>query len=826
MRKKSRALTGLWLCTALGGIGLTQEAVAQVGLGQPAADSGFTVGDIKISGLQRISEGTVFNYLPVNIGDRLTQQREREAIRALYATGFFRDIELRHDGNTLLVVVRERPSIESVEIKGNKDIKTEDLQKSLRQVGLAAGKTFNRSTLTELTQYLTDQYYSRGKYAVTVDTKVEDLQNNRVKVNIDIKEGSRAKIRQINIVGNTAFKEKDVLDALTLKTPSWSSWYKQGDRYSRESLQGDLEKLQQFYQDRGYANMHIDSVQVAVAPDKKDVFITASITEGVTYKIGDVKLAGDMIVGEDEIRRLLLVAKGQQYSQKVLTATEDLIKNRLGAEGFFFAKVEPVPEVDEAKRLVNLTLYVEPGNRVYVREIKFTGTTRSNDETLRRELRQLEGALLSNVALERSKQRLQQQQFVEEVDFSTDQVAGSPDLVDVSFKVKERPSAQVGGGIGYSASQGFLLNGNFSDSNFMGSGNNLVLQLDSGQYNKIYSFAHTNPYVSVDGLARTVSLSYRDSSQFVSQSSDFHSRNLSLALTYGYPITEFQRLSAGVSASRLDLVTYAGSSAQQAVDWVRGNGSSYTRELLNTYTLTDGTTLSSSTQLFGTRFNSFDVNLGWLFDSRNRGLFADRGFRHNLGLSYALPSGPSSPRSWLGSYDFVGYVPLWGRWTLQLSAGVAYGTGIGNTTALAPYKRFYSGGPDTVRGFVESSLGPLDTFGNPYGGNLRVTSQNEVILPLPAKWQTSARISLFFDVGNVFSTDSTRYVGRDLVTPIDYKFKYDRLKQSTGIAVQWLAPSLGLFRFSYGVPLNQYKGDAVRFPDRTEGFQFTVGQSF
>jgi outer membrane protein insertion porin family len=327
----------------------------------------------------------------------------------------------------------------------------------------------------------------------------------------------------------------------------------------------------------------------------------------------------------------------------------------------------------------------------------------------------------------------------------------------------------------------------------------------------------------VDGLARTVSLSYRDSSQFVSQSSDFRSRNFSLAVTYGYPITEFQRISAGVSASHLDLVTYAGSSAEQAVDWVRSNGSTYARDLLTTYTLTDGTTLSSSTQLFGTRFNNFDVNVGWLFDSRNRGLFADRGHRHNLGLSYSLPGGP---RSWLGSYDYVGYIPLFGRWALQISAGVTYGKGIGTTTALAPYKRFYSGGPDTVRGYVESSLGPVDSFGNPYGGNLRVNSQNEIILPLPVKWQTSARISVFYDIGNVFSTDSTRFLGRDLVTPVEYKFKYDRLKQSAGIAVQWLAPSLGLFRFSYGVPLNEYKGDAVRFPDRTESFQFTVGQSF
>jgi outer membrane protein insertion porin family len=832
MRMSFRALgLPIWMSMALLAI-VTGNAHAQAvrpafGGGKSLSADGpdFIVGDIRIEGLQRISEGTVFNYLPVNIGDLMSAQRVRESIRALNGTGFFRDVEITRDGNTLVVAVLERPSVESVELKGNKDIKTEDLQKSLRQIGLAAGKTFNRSTLEELTQYLTDQYYSRGKYAVTIDTKIEDLSNNRVRVNINIKEGARAKIRQINIVGNTAFKEKDVLEALTLKTPNWMSWYKQGDRYSQESLKGDLEKIQQYYQDRGYANFSTDSVQVAIAPDKADMYITVNVTEGKTYKIGDVKLAGDMIVGEDEIRRLLLVVKGQMYSQKIITATEDLIKNRLGAEGFFFANVTPVPEANEAKREVSLTFYVEPGSRVYVREIKFTGTTRSNDETLRRELRQLEGALLSKVALERSKQRLQQQNFVEEVDYTTEQVSGSTDLVDVDFKIKERPSATIGGGIGYSASQGFLLNGNFSDSNFMGTGNNVSLQLDAGQYNKIYSFSHTNPYQSVDGLSRTVSLSYRSSTQFVSQSSDFKSQNIAVGLSYGYPITEFQRISAGASVQRNDLLTYAGSSAQQAVDWVQANGSPYHREILNTFTSADGSTVSTATSLFGTKYTNIELNTGWVFDSRNRGLFADRGQRHTLGLSYDLPGGA---RNWLASYDYTGYVPLWGRWTLEFGAQVAYGAPLGKTTGLSPYRRFYGGGPDDVRGFVESSLGPKDSFGNPYGGNLKVAARTELILPMPRKWQSSARVTAFYDMGNVFSTDDTSYLGRDLRTPVDYKFKYSELKRSVGIAVQWLAPSLGIFRFSYAKPLNVFADDpnSVRFPDRTENFQFTVGQSF
>jgi outer membrane protein insertion porin family len=803
---------------------VTLVAAAPVALAQQTISEDFTVSNIRIQGLQRISEGTVYNYLPVNIGDHLNPQRVREAMRALYATGFFRDVELRRDGNVLIVAVAERPSLESVDIKGNKDIKTEDLQKSLRNVGLAAGKTFDRSTLDEVTQYLTDQYYSRGKYAVKIDKKVENLPDNRVRVNIDIKEGSRAKIRQINIVGNTVFKDKAILETLSLQTPNWQSWYKQSDRYARETLQGDLEKISTFYQDRGYANFHIDSVQVAIAPDKSDIFITANITEGAVYKLGEIKLAGNLIAPEAELRRLLFIAPGQIYSQKYISASQEAIKNRLGAEGFYFAKVEPVPQMDEAKKIVNMTLFVDPGSRVYVRHINFTGTTRSDDESLRRELRQLEGAWLSNVSLERSKQRLQRLAFVESVDMTTDQVPGSPDLVDVNFAVKERPSATIGGGIGYSAAQKLVLNANLSDSNFFGGGDFVALNVDSGAYNKIYSFSQTDPYRSVDGLSRTISLSYRDSTQFVSESSAFSSKNIALGLTYGYPITEFQGISAGVSLQRNDLLTFAASSAQQAVDWVQKNGHPYTSESVSTFIEPDGTTITSSTALVGTRFTTVELTAGWQYDSRNRALFADRGLRSALSFTYVPPG--ASVRYFLTSYQFSGYLPIWRKFILSEVIQLAYGKGIGGTTGLPPYKRFYAGGPDTIRGYTEDTLGPVDTNGNPYGGNMLVVSRTELLLPVPEKWQTSARVSVFYDKGNVFSNDGTKFVGEDLQTPISYNFSYHALRDSTGLSVQWLAPSLGIFRFSYGIALNAQRSNGVTFPDSTEGFQFSVGQSF
>jgi outer membrane protein insertion porin family len=822
-RAKWRALLAALASAALPMLLSAQQLLT--GQQQIGGPEDFVVKDIHIEGLQRITEGTVFNYLPVNIGDHFTPSREREALRALYATGFFRDVELRRDGDTLVVAVAERASLESIDIKGNKDIKTEDLQKSLRNVGLSAGKTFDRSTLDEVTQYLTDQYYSRGKYAVQIDTKVEDLPDNRVRVNIDIKEGSRAKIRQINIVGNTKFKEKDILGTLQLTTPNLSSWYKESDRYSRESLQGDLEKITAWYQDRGYANFRIDSVQVAVAPDKSDIFITVNITEGRVYRLGEIKIAGNTIVAVPELQRLLVVQSGQIYSQKAISASQEAIKNRLGAEGFYFAKVEPVPTTDEEKKIVDLTLFVDPGSRVYVRHINFTGTTRSNDETLRRELRQLEGSWLSNVALERSKQRLQRDPFVESVEMSTEPVPGVPDLVDVNFAVKERPSATVGGGIGYSASQKFVLNGNFSDSDFFGGGDYVALNVDSGAYNKIYSFSQTDPYRTVDGLSRTISLSYRDSTQFTSETSAFGSKNIALGMTYGYPITEYQGVSVGVSLQHIDLLTYASSSAEQAVTWVEQNGRPYTSQAVSTFIEPDGSTTSYATTLLGSSYDTVELTAGWQYDSRNRTLFADRGMRNALSFTI-VPPGIGKVRYLVASYEFSGYLPVWHRWVLTESLQIAYGDPLGGTIGMPPYKRFYAGGPDTVRGYTEDTLGPVDTNGNPYGGNLLTVSRTEMIVPLPEKWQTSARGSIFFDMGNVFSNDGTKFVGADLATPVEYKFGYSELKRSTGVAVQWLAPSLGIFRFSYGIPLNPSRGTTIQFPDRTEGFQFSIGQSF
>jgi len=776
----------------------------------------FTVGDIKVEGLQRVSEGTVYNYLPVNIGDELSPTRLREAIRALYATGFFRDVQLRRDGNVLVVVVLERPSIESFEITGNKDIKTEDLQKSLRNVGLATGKTFDRSVLEDVKQFLTDQYFSRGKYGVQIDADVEEESGNRVKIKIEVKEGKRAKIRQINLVGNDQYRDKAVLEDFELKTPNWLSWYKQNDRYSRESLQGDLEKLRSFYMDRGYANFQIDSTQVAIAPEKDDIFITVNLDEGEVFKLSEVKMAGNFVVPEAELRKFLLVQPGDTFNRKMITSTQELIQNRLGADGYAFAKVDPVPTPDNAKHEVSLTFFVDPGNRVYVRNINFIGANKINDEVLRREMRQLEGGWLSNVAVERSKQRVQRLPYVKEVKFETEPVTGTSDLIDVNFEVEEGPSAQLGGGIGYSESQSFILNGSYADSNFMGTGERVAIELNSGRYSKVYSLAHTDPYTTVDGLQRTLSLTYRDITQFVSASSDFSSETITAGVDFGYPITEYQTFRFGASLQRAQLLTSALGSAVQATDWVRNNGDPFTRVGFDEYTQTSYT-------FYGTKFQAAELNVGWSFDSRNRSLFADRGARHTVSLSSTVPG--SEVEYWVANYEYLQYVPLFGRFALAFNAEVGYGMDFGETTALPPFRQFYVGGPDSVRGYRESRLGPKDNFGNPYGGNLKVVGRTELILPLPDKWRTSARLSAFYDIGNVFSTGHVNFLGRDGTTPVDYDFAYDELKHSAGLAVQWLAP-LGLFRFSYAFPLNANEADAVRWEDEEERFQFSIGQAF
>jgi len=773
------------------------------------AQSDFVVRDMRVEGLQRISEGTVFNYLPINIGDRVDQIRVQESIRALYGQGLFDDIEIRRDGETLIVVVHERPSIESFVIEGNKDIKTEDLTESLRGVGLAKGRTFDQSVLDEVAGFLREQYYDRGKYGVAVETSVIDTPNNTVRIRIDVKEGERAKIRQVNIVGNEAFEEDDIRSDFELDTANWLSWIRQDDRYAKEALEGDLEKLRSFYMDKGYADFRVDSTQVAISPNKKDIFVTIGIHEGDLYTISDVKIVGEMVVPEELLRAMVLAQPGSIFNQRALIQSSEFMSFRLGEQGYANAEIEPVPELNHETKEAEITFYVDPKSRVYVRRISFHGVDEVNDEVLRREMRQMESSYLSNNLVERSKVLLQRLPYVESVEVNNTPVPGVPDMVDIDFDIQYRMPGQFSGGVGFSESQGLMLNGSIVHTNFLGTGNRVALEAVSGKFQKLYSLSHTDPYRSMDGISRTVSLNFRDITQFTSAASDFSTTSGGLTVDYGYPITEFQRVSFGLSYQRAELLAST-SSTQQAQDWVLNNGNPFVEDTGNGFTF------------FGTKFDTVEMIAGWSFDSRNRALFANRGTRQQFTVAVAVPG--SDVEYFQARYNFTKYIPIYGRWVGRINAEFGLSQAMGETTAAPPFKQFYGGGPSSVRGFKESYLGPRDSFGNPYGGNVLVASQVELIIPLPEKWSSQARASLFYDIGNVFNTGEVDFTDK-LGAPVYYKPDVDELRASVGIGVQWLAP-LGLFRFSYAYPLNEYRGNDRFFGDEVERFQFSIGQAF
>ncbi len=774
----------------------------------------FTVTGIRAEGLQRIPEGTLLNTLPVNIGDSLDTRRVREALRAVYATGFFRVVELRREEpGVLIVVVQEHPSIRSFAVSGNKEVKTEDLDKSLRGVGLASGKILNRSTLEDVRQFLTEQYFSRGRYGVRVDTRVEEAAGNMVDIHIDIDEGKRARIRQINIVGNTRFSDEELLAVLELSASNWLSFYRGDDQYSKQALDGDLEKIRSYYMDRGYAEFEITSTQVSLTPEKKDLFVTINVYEGSTWKTGAVKLAGRFAVPEEILRQFVLVRPGQVYSQALIAASEEALRNRLGEAGFAFPDVAAVPIPDPETQEIALTFQIEPNARTYVRRIDFTGVTKTRDEVLRRELRQLEGGTLSPVALQRSDERLQRLPYIEKAEHETKPVTGSADLVDVQYEIEEGPSSQISGGIGYSERQSFILNGSFIDSNLFGTGERLSLELNAGQYGRVFSIAHNEPYFTNDGVSRSLSTSYVERERLTSSFSEFKTQTYNAGLGVGYPLSENQFINFGLNYSHEDLTTVFSSSTQLR-NWVRENGDSYFRRVGNDPVL-------------GTILDTVELSASWMFDSRNRYLFPTAGGMHRFSVSATPPGGSVEfvTANWRSQqfFRFAG-VPLLEKVPISLATNSGWGMAMGDTTALPPHRHIFTGGADSVRGFRDGTLGPRDSLGNPYGGDAGISAQLEAIIPLPGKFATSARVSLFVDAGQSFYLGDTTFRNKR-GDRVEYPFDFSEIRASTGIAVQWLSP-MGLFRFSYAVPLRYREETRRQFGDVLEGFQFSVGQAF
>lgn len=742
----------------------------------------FIVRDIRVEGLQRISAGTVFNYLPVSISDRVDSRKTAEIIRALYATGFFRDVRLERDGDVLVVAVIERPVIASIEISGNKEIDTENLTKALKDIGLAEGRVVNRSVLDRIEQELQRQYFNRGKYGVELKTTVSPLERNRVAVSIDIKEGKPARIKQINIIGNEIFPDDELVDEFDLSTTNWLSFYTRDDQYSRQKLAGDLETLRSFYLDRGYIKFRIESTQVSITPDKRDIYITIVIDEGPVYTVSDLKLAGDLVLPNDELFPLIDVRRGEPFSRKNTTSSTEKISKLLSNHGYAFANVNSIPEVDDEKREVALTFFVDPGKRAYVRRINVVGNTRTRDEVLRREMRQMEAAWFSTEAVNKSRDRLKRLGFFDDVSIETPAVVGSTDEVDVNVTVKEKASGNFLAGIGFSQVDGFILNTSITENNFLGTGKRVVLALQDSTAITNYQLAYTNPYYTIDGISRGFELRYRKTNFDDLDIANYATDVTRGGVNFGFPISDLSRagISLGVEDIQLGLGNDAG---EELVDWIDTYGDSY-----------------------------FDwgMKANWVYDSRDSAFFARKGVLADVDLEVSLP-GSDLLYYKLGA-SAHNYLPLTKRTSLLVRGEVGYGGGFGDTDELPFFYNYFAGGLRSVRGYRTYSLGPRDSKDNPVGGNLLTVANVDLLLPVPIEGlEETMRFSTFFDIGNVFNVNGKVFESTG--------FEVGELRYSVGVAGTWLSP-LGLLTASLGYPLNSKSGDD------TEIFQFTIGTGF
>lgn len=747
-----------------------------IGVVLDAKAASFTIRDIEVQGLQRIEPGTVFTYLPIKVGEQFEEGRSAEIIRALFKTGFFSDVSLRQRGDVLLVVVEERPAIADIEFDGNKDISDEDLTTALKGVGIAKGRVFNRSILERLENELRQQYFARGKYNVQLDVQVNELPRNRVSIDIDISEGEVAKIKRINIVGNKDFDEDTLKEDFDSGLPAWYNFFSSRDKYSKQKLAGDLEKLRTLYLDRGYLKFNIDSTQVSITPDNKDIYITLNMTEGQRYTVKEVKLAGTFIVSEQELRGLLAIKPGDVFSRGKVVQTTDNISRRLGNNGYAFAKINPIPELDEAKRQVTLTFFIDPGQRIYVRRIHFLGNQSTRDEVFRRELRQLEGGWYSLKNIELSRRRLQRLSYVESVDIKTDRVPGVDDQVDLNITVKERLSGNFAIGVGFSQAQGVLFNLSLAQDNFLGSGKRVGIRVDTSKVNTIYSFSYTNPYYTIDGISRGFSFSFTDTDAEEANVSDFDAKQLAASMNYGIPLTELDSLRASLAVENIDVATTS-RTPQQIFEFIDDNGSDYL---------------------------DFLATGSFIHDTRNRTVFADRGNLQRINLEVAIPG--SDLQYFKTDYRFLHYVPIASWVTGSVNARIAYGDGYGGTTDLPFFEKYFAGGIRTVRGYKTNSLGPRDSFGEPFGGDFRVVSNIELLFRPPFVEQASnVRLVGFFDAGNAFAN-------------ID-DFDFSQLRTSAGLGFTWLSP-VGALTFALAQALNDEP------EDETESFQFSVGTTF
>ncbi len=755
-----------------------------------AADD-FVISDIRVDGLERISAGTVFTYLPVQKGDVLDRSRSADALRALYKTGFFKDVRLDRQGDILVVVVTERPAISTITLVGNKDIKTEELTKGLNNIGLSEGETYNELNIERVTQELTRQYNNRGKYNVRITPSVKELDRNRVDVTITIAEGKAAKIKHLNVVGNTTYSDDEIREAFELDTTNWLSWYRRDDQYSREKLSGDLEKLRAFYLDRGYVDFDVESTQVSVSPDRRNVYITANVAEGEVYTVGEVRLTGKYIVDEATLRRLVLFNSGEIFSRKKLEQTSEYIQKLLGNFGYAFANVSPIPKVDREKRIVDITLLVDPGKRVYVRRINFEGNVKTLDEVLRREMRQFEGGWYNQAAIDRSKVRLERLGFFKNVSIETPKVAGSDDQVDVVVKVEEQQTGNFQFGVGYSELQGAILSVALSFDNFLGTGNRVGVAVSNNDIYKRFDASYFNPYYTDEGVSRGFNVSYRELDSAQANLASYTSNVAQVGMSYGLPLSEYDRVQFRLALDQTQIVIFPGLTPDEFVPYVYDNQT----------------------------FNSWRLESSWFRDSRNRFFSPTAGTLTKFVGELSLP--PSEMQYYKVTAQYQKYFPLTNAFTLMVNAELGYGDTFGGSkTNPVPgsdgerlgfpfWENFYSGGVRSVRGFRDNTLGPRLLSGGellPVGGALSMIGNVEFLFPTPfAKGADTIRLGLFFDVGNVYEDWNA--------------FDAGELRYSTGLTMQWRAP-VGPIIINLAFPLNDKEGD------ETERIQFSFGNQF
>ncbi len=735
----------------------------------------FEVQDIQIEGLQRIEPGTVFGYMPVQVGSEFTEDQATQAVRALYATGFFSDVRIEVRDGVVVAIVQERPTIAAINFNGMREFENDAVTESLGQVGFASGRIFDRAVLDRAEQELRNQYLARGKYAVEITSTITPLPRNRVGVAFEVFEGDAAKIREIKFVGNEAFSDKELRGLFQLRTPGWLTWYTKADQYSREKLAADLETLRSYYLDRGYLEFSVEPPQVSISPDREDIYITITLNEGEPYTVGSVALAGTLLGLDEELESRIQVEEGEIFSAAEVNASARAIGEYLGDLGYAFANVNPSPDIDRETRTADLVFFVDPNRRVYVRRINIGGNTRTRDVVIRRELRQNEAAWYDAADIELSRTRLDRLGYFQRVEVDTQPVPGTPDQVDVNVEVQERPTGMITLGVGYSSADRLMFMGGISEDNVFGSGTNLGLQVNTSSRNRAIVLSHTDPYFTQDGVSRTLNAYYRKQQAFYGQSGDYEIRTGGLGVNFGIPFSEVDRVDVGLAYERNEIKLYDNSPFNYV-------------EYVNAY---------------GPKSDAVILSTGWTRDTRDSALVPRRGYLTRI-------EGEGSVFGDLKYWSATAQQQLY--WsptrsiTVALNGQIDYGKGYGGRP-YPPLKNFYAGGIGSVRGFESASLGPRDPRNGDFvGGAKRLFFNTQVYLPFPGTDQDpTLRWFAFLDGGQVYADNQS----------IDFgQFRY-----SVGLGLSWESP-LGPLQLSFGYPLNAEDGDDI------ERFQFQIGTAF